>query len=61
MACGSEKESHDCKGSYFKKNLSTEGAVKEEPKDEAPKDKAPQTEAPQGEGTQTPETARSSV
>lgn len=51
MVCGAEKVEHDCKGSYFKKNLSTDGAVKEEPKDEAPN----------GECSETPETARSSA
>ena len=56
QACGSEKQNHDCKAGYFKKNLSEEGAIKEEPKAEAPK-----TEDPQGEDTETKETATSSA
>lgn len=51
MCCGSEKVSHDCKGDHFKKNLSEEGAVKEEPK--------PQT--PNGEGREVQETTKSSA
>lgn len=50
MCCGSDKEDHDCKSDHFKKNLSTEGAVKEESKTD-----------PKGEGTEAEDTTKSSV
>lgn len=53
MACGAEKKEHDCRSDHFKKNLSTEGAVKEEPK--------ALESNPQHEGREVPETTKSSV
>lgn len=51
MCCGTEKVDHDCKSDHFKKNMSVEGAVKEEPK----------TTDPNIEGREVQETTKSSA